>query len=297
MKVGFLGLDTSGKSAFLAGLREEYSAVLDTIPTESISKEIITILGQKIVIYDYGGEDIYRDQYLEDVKAHLSELELIYFIFDVTAPDRVAVGIEYLKNTLAALKSFDPFRVIICLHKVDPDIKDSSPIRQTITQIEASVQQIDKGIVTFEETSVFNTKSLYRAFAHGIQKIATKEDLLYDHLEKFTTETSAAGVLLLDNRAMAISSYVSDEDTDYVLESCVSFVDAWKSISIRQMMPGKLSIKVMKGEALFYPLNSPTGLLFLIVYSKTPETSKTLSDKLPSFIERIQDILETFFDK
>ncbi len=296
MKIGFIGLDGSGKSAFLAGLREEYSTMLDPLPTKSMVQETINILGQEFTIYEYGGGKTYRDQYLRDIKANFGELDVIFFFFAIKDPNRINEGTQYLQNILKGLPSLHSSKVVICCHFVDPDIKSNASIRQTVAQIETAVQGVNDGIVAFEETSIFDIKSLHRAFAHGIQKIASKEDLIYEKLENFANETSTAGLLLLDDQAITIASYVSDEDTDYVLESCISFVEAWKSISIRQMIPGQLSIEVSKGKASLYPLNSPTGLIFLIVYSKSVESGKAVTTRLPSFIEDIQDLLTAFFN-
>ncbi|MFX0209073.1 MAG: ADP-ribosylation factor-like protein [Candidatus Hodarchaeota archaeon] len=296
MKIGFIGLDNSGKSAFLAGLREEYSIVLDTLSTKGIVQEKINILGHEIEIIEYGGKKADRKAYLSDITTNFGKLDLIFFFFAVNTPDRIEEGAEYLENILEGLQSFPASKIIVCCHFTDPDIKEQPSIREVIAQVEVAVHKINNDIVTFEETSIFDSKSLHRAFARGIQKIATKEDLLYEQLENFAKTTSAAGVILLDNNALTMASYVSDEDSDYVLESCISFVEAWKSLSIRQMLPGRLSIKILKGQASLYPVNSSTGPLFLIVYSTNVETSEEVSTQLASFVESIQDLLAAFFD-
>ncbi|MFX1512708.1 MAG: ADP-ribosylation factor-like protein [Promethearchaeota archaeon] len=295
MKVAMMGLDASGKTSFLSTIKKKYSVLWNLKPTKGVERDIFSFLNQEIALWDYGGQAKYRRKYLRSFNQYLADLQLIFYLVDITAPQRLDESLEYLQEILSCFNSANLPHLIICLHKYDPDLRKNSQIQNTAQNSKEKIAQIVSNALYFE-TSIFDENSLWKVFSKGIQKLATGDEILFNYLEEIATETSARGISLLDTQGMTVSSYVLDDDADFVLESCTpSFLDVWKSIKIRGLNPGLVDFDIANGTAVFSPLTIPNFTFFILAYFLKGGQQKSFLDQKSQLEAKISAIIGIFF--
>ncbi|MFQ5978795.1 MAG: ADP-ribosylation factor-like protein [Candidatus Heimdallarchaeota archaeon] len=228
LKIGFLGLDAAGKSAFLAALSKTYTHMIDAKPTKGIERSEKNIMGQVIGIWDYGGQKAYRDRYLKSER-DLEDLSLIYYLVDIQNPERLNESVRYLSDLLDKMKTFDQGNLIICFHKHDPDKRDA--LKDRLNAAWERMESVADDAYAFLPTSIFDEASILRAFSMGLRKVAVKEDIVGMELRNIWKETGSKAAVILTSDGYAISSQAPDDVIAEEVEAIgMSLVVLWKSI-------------------------------------------------------------------
>ncbi|MFW9996231.1 MAG: ADP-ribosylation factor-like protein [Candidatus Odinarchaeota archaeon] len=206
-KIGFLGLDAAGKTSFLSVLSATYSSVIEPKPTKGIQRSSKDIIGQKIDLWDYGGQEQYRDRYLSSEK-QLEGLDLVFYLVDIQDKDRIDESGEYLSSLLEKMQDFDQSNLIVCFHKYDPDLRDTlkDQLKMTWKKMENKVEDA----YAFVPTSIFDERSIIRAFSMGLRKIATQKEIIEQELLQFCKEIGTDGAVVLSKDGLIMASCTSD---------------------------------------------------------------------------------------
>ncbi len=67
-KIAILGLADAGKTSFIKILLQELDLTKKVLPTKSIERTAIEILNKELLVWDFGGHESYRKQYLATPK-------------------------------------------------------------------------------------------------------------------------------------------------------------------------------------------------------------------------------------
>ncbi len=125
-KILILGLDNSGKSSIVLCLRgvknlESFSSLN---PTKGIEMEIFETLGSEYTIWDYGGQEQYRNNNIVNLKFHINEVNKIIYVIDIQDSKRFDLALNYLNEIINIIIDNNHNVVLsIFLHKWDPDIE------------------------------------------------------------------------------------------------------------------------------------------------------------------------------
>ena len=170
----FLGLDSAGKTSFILTLENKFSKLQNLKPTMGLNRTTFDIMGFTISTFDVGGQLSYRNVYLSDEKLAMNA-DLIFYIMDVQERNRYAENAEFFEQIMNRIdeKNFKT-KVIICLHKADPDLLNDED-----SYIHANVKIATRLMRTkapnheikFFNTSIFNYASLISAFSAGVLNI------------------------------------------------------------------------------------------------------------------------------
>jgi len=240
-KIGFFGLDAAGKTSFLSVLSKTYSLGIDPKPTKGIERSKKDIIGQQINLFDYGGQSVYRDRYLQSDK-DLTGFDLVYYIVDIQDKDRFAESEEYLTNLLEKMDDFNQNNLIICFHKNDPDLKDQ--IKDQLSEIWRKMDNKVEDAYAFIPTSIMDEKSIIRAFSMGLRKIATKKEMIEQQLTQFSKDVGTSGVVILNTDGFVVASKVLDEQlTEKVENVGISLTNALLTNDVKfEQVTGKTDI-------------------------------------------------------
>ncbi|MFX0209074.1 MAG: ADP-ribosylation factor-like protein [Candidatus Hodarchaeota archaeon] len=294
MKIAIMGLDASGKTSFLSTLQKKYSVLWNLKPTKGVERDIFTFLDKNISLWDFGGQAKYRRKYLTESSRDLDDVQLIFYLIDITDPQRMDESLEYLKDILSRFESNLP-HLVVSFHKYDPDLRGNPQIQELIHQMKDRISNIIPNALYFN-TSIFDEKSLWRSFSQGIRKLSSGDELLFSYLAEVASNTNAQGISILDIGGMSICSYVLDEDADWVIESCAhSFLDVWKSINIRGMNPGIIDFDIAKGTTFFTLLTNLSFKLFVLGYFRNKNDQLSFLDQIPELEAKMNAIIDTFF--
>ncbi|MFX0095201.1 MAG: ADP-ribosylation factor-like protein [Candidatus Hodarchaeota archaeon] len=230
-KIGFLGLDAAGKTSFLSVLGKTYSSMIDPKPTKGIERSTSDVIGQTIDLWDFGGQEQYRDRYLRSEK-DLKGFDLVFYLVDIQDKNRFNESGEYLTNLLEKMDDFDQNNLVVCFHKNDPDLK-----RKLEPQLKTAWEKMEDIAIdayAFLPTSIFDEQSITRAFSMGLRKIATKKEIIEQELLNLCREIETKGVVVLNSNGLVMGSYVFNEDLTGKIENLgISLSNLWEVNEIK----------------------------------------------------------------
>ena len=230
-KVLVAGLDNAGKTATLSkfGGRLGISDMISTHPTKGVVRMKFGNSKLNLFIWDLGGQEEYRERYLNNPEQYFLELDLLIYVIDVQDPDRFDEALEYfgkIINSLIILEE-NPY-ILIFIHKYDPDLKNDPKILLNIELLKDTVNELLKSKeydlhVEIYLTSIYSLISTEPQFAKYIKNLMSSTYSLTDPtvkkvegLGKTLEETLNAVIRLsesistqlndLDNRLRAIES-------------------------------------------------------------------------------------------
>lgn len=124
----FVGLANAGKSSIIKVIQHEFKTLLDVKPTMGIDRDIFKIFRTEIILWDFGGQALYREQYFENPELNFSDVSNLIYVIDVKAPMTEALiseNINYFSKlvefTSKYTRSFDKTQFYLFFHKMDYD--------------------------------------------------------------------------------------------------------------------------------------------------------------------------------
>lgn len=125
-KLILVGLDNAGKTSILLSLRgiknlREFASVTPTRGSDMVKFKAFDS-GYNII--DLGGQEVFRNNHLENFNQHLAGANKFIYVIDVQDVERYDMAIEYLKSIISLiLKNQVLVDFSIFLHKSDPDLE------------------------------------------------------------------------------------------------------------------------------------------------------------------------------
>lgn len=174
-KIIFAGLDNAGKTSFLLALRKKYNfyeLIKKLKPTIMIDYNSFNFLADsRISIWDMGGQKLYREKFVKNT-IYFEETDSLYYIIDVQDEEKYDTSISYLETLLSLFKGLEySSEVIICLNKLDPEIREEKKVKNNIETLKKRVIELDSSFnYKFFETSIYNIASLSKAISYSLNK-------------------------------------------------------------------------------------------------------------------------------
>jgi predicted regulator of Ras-like GTPase activity (Roadblock/LC7/MglB family) len=200
LKIGFLGLDAAGKTAFLTALSKMYASMINPMPTKGIERS----------------------------KKDLEGLSLVFYLVDIQDLDRLEESASYLSNLLEKMDDFDQDNLIICFHKYDPERRDA--LKDQLNTAWTKMEGIAEDAWAFLPTSIFDENSILQAFSTGLRKAAVKEDIIRIELRKIQETAGARGAVVLNSEGYVIASQAPNEVIAEEMDAVgISLASLWHS--------------------------------------------------------------------
>ncbi len=253
------------------------------------------VLGYPIMKWDLGGQSKYRKNYVE--KGYFDSTDLIFYTVDIQDPDRFDESFQFLKDIIEYFRKSEqkPPYLVICLHKVDPDIINDRQIQTRVQQCEKRVQDLIDVEYAIFQTSIYDTWSLRKAFSKGILKLSPKSSLLNSIMEDFLDITRSDTLLLLDEDALIFSECSHDPESYRLLNIITPRL---ATMADKLSKYGK-DIEVFEGKiggwVFFKPLFIQNKTFYIVIFNKNKENINEINFALPELTEKITNTLQTFF--
>ncbi|MHA1229883.1 MAG: ADP-ribosylation factor-like protein [Candidatus Helarchaeota archaeon] len=125
-KIVFMGLDNSGKTSIVLSLKKDVNLLsyYSLTPTHGVDIVNIETQGKQYSVWDCGGQETYRQEYLKN-QNYLSNVDKIIYVIDVQDIERYDTALKYLSNLIDLLKSRNiSVKLSIFLHKFDPNLEE-----------------------------------------------------------------------------------------------------------------------------------------------------------------------------
>ena len=166
-KIMIMGLDNSGKSSILLSLREDTNLLsyLSLKPTKGVNIETFKIPESNMIIWEFGGQGQYRQEYLKHFNRYFDEVDNIIYILDIQDMNRHELSLEYFKEIIDLLKQ-NNMRVDITLyfHKYDPNLTKQEKFKNVDKINTPNLIKKIKKIIPLDYKYKFYKTNIYTVF-------------------------------------------------------------------------------------------------------------------------------------
>ncbi|HUX99231.1 MAG TPA: ADP-ribosylation factor-like protein [Candidatus Deferrimicrobium sp.] len=143
-KIVVAGLDNAGKTALLQVISKKFTGVCSLKPTQGMEVNKCYLEDQELIIFELGGQELYRKMYIENPEKYILATDIIVFLIDIQDGERYQEALEYLKQILELIKYLNENPTfIILLHKSDPELIRKQPlVQEKIDYIKEKVEEV-----------------------------------------------------------------------------------------------------------------------------------------------------------
>ncbi|OLS12298.1 MAG: Uncharacterized protein RBG13Loki_4121 [Promethearchaeota archaeon CR_4] len=173
LKIGIFGLDNAGKTTIVKIIQGEQNLdILATLqPTIQVQIEQFPTKDMQWVIWDFGGQETYREAYLKSPQEFFDGLDILVYVFDVQDTQRFDIAQKYFTICLESYKKFSPNHpTVVFLHKVDPDLIKTPQIQNNLRYLHRQVLQIARDqrvFIRVWNSTIFDSKLQLLAMMGG----------------------------------------------------------------------------------------------------------------------------------
>jgi hypothetical protein len=201
-------------------------------------------------------------------------------------------------ENLKELNEFPP--IVLCLNKMDPDLKDSKKIRKNIKKVSGRIKDISEGFfIKMFETSVFDHWSLISAYSHGLSQLSPNRELFKNQLMSFAKSIKSDAILLLNENGIILSNYSKSDVSEKIFEiSAPHFQTLYKTFKEFKLL--KKDFLISSGitndskNVVFIRIIVDKHNLYLLLYLNKQMGIKELEAKLPDFTKNISSLIYTY---
>lgn len=125
-KILIMGLDNSGKTSILLCLRgiKNLLSFCSIKPTKGADVVNFKISNSNYNIWDFGGQEAFRKEYLENFNQYIAGTRKIIYVIDIQDVERYNLALNYMEEVINRLQEYDrSIDFLIFLHKFDPDLE------------------------------------------------------------------------------------------------------------------------------------------------------------------------------
>ena len=149
-KIILIGLENSGKTSISLSLtgKKGLQSFLELKPTKGVKTVNFEALDTNFVIWDLGGQEKFREHYIQDHKKIFAGTSKIIYVIDIQDQNKYILALEYLKKIIGLIKKdLENVEFNVFLHKYDPDLDITHPdlnpkqINELITKINAVIPE------------------------------------------------------------------------------------------------------------------------------------------------------------
>ncbi|MBY8990884.1 MAG: 50S ribosome-binding GTPase [Candidatus Lokiarchaeota archaeon] len=211
-KVIVVGLGNAGKTTILKkfGGQIGIKDLARLKPTKGAERQEIVTSDLILIIWDFGGQEEYRDMYLQEPHRYFLNIDLVIYVIDLQTPGNYTESIEYFKNILEILEKLEENpHILIFLHKYDPDLKDDPDVLLNVEFVKSLIKKafIDRKKFEYEIylSSIYSILAREPKFSRYLKETMEKTATLSDHkLEGMSSvlESTLDGIIRLSETVM-----------------------------------------------------------------------------------------------
>ncbi len=214
-KIALFGLNYAGKTSIIKTVLYEFEAFAHILPTTGVDRTEMEFFGKSLLIWDFGGQSVYRDDYLKQPIRFFQRIKYFYYVVDVQDVERIKESAEYFLKLIKLTTEFsDDFKIYIFFHKIDPNYKGSTKFEESenifLNEILPNMNEL-KLTPTYFYTSIYNPVSVISAFSQPLLGNETIYQTLSDAIDSFCWNNALNfGLLFVQN--FIIGSYFTDPE-------------------------------------------------------------------------------------
>jgi len=296
LKIIISGLDNAGKTSILTALDKKYDFQKDIVqlkPTIRVEYHKMNFLKNNSIFWDMGGQDQYRDIYINYQDVYFDATDLLIYVIDIQDPERFENSLEYLDAILTFFtESKMDVPLIITFHKYDPDLRGNDKILQDIDELRTRIlDNYSNFKILFQQTSIYDIISIVQLVSYGLSVFDKKFFELSELLENYIEVFGSQALLVFDRNGIIISEYYSDIEPEvYVelLESIKEHLFLLKRMEEESTYEYDHDISSIEHTLFSYLHRLKLGSELFFISAVTKESQK--DDLLINFPEFLEDL-------
>jgi len=309
-KILFCGLESSGKTSILLVLDKKFSLLPTVKPTIKAKRTLYTnsLLGTRTIRWDLGGQKGYRKIYLGYKSKYFTEMQSIFYVIDIQAPEKFEEALVFLKDiiTITSESHPDNFQILILLHKCDPDIKNKISVVNNISYLENNITSLIKDLkFSILKTSIYDEPSLLKAFSDGVFYATHKSEMFQTLLKDYMGKTYNSSTLLLDQNCFIVASRTTNPAYQEICEAiaprltqALEKLEEWEintiDIVTNVEFPEKHSEFQKEGIIFLRKLDIGETRLYLVALCLNKNVKFKSYEYLPILADNLKNLLESF---
>lgn len=122
-------------------------------PTRGIDRTIFEERDKIFSIWDFGGQQVYRKEYLERLEEYLEGTDQVIYLIDIQDESKYEHALDYLENIINVLNAeeYKTIDLSIYLHKFDPNLEVGT------NRYDELLISIEKKLPKFSRSSIYKT--------------------------------------------------------------------------------------------------------------------------------------------
>ena len=301
LKIIISGLDNAGKTSILTALDKKYDFQKDIVqlkPTIRVEYHKMNFLKNNSIFWDMGGQDQYRDIYINYQDVYFDATDLLIYVIDIQDPERFENSLEYLDAILTFFtESKMDVPLIITFHKYDPDLRGNEEILKDIDELRTRIlDNYSNFKILFQQTSIYDIISIVQLVSYGLSVFDEKFFELSELLENYIEVFKSQALLVFDRNGIIISEYYSDIEPEvYVelLESIKEHLFLLKRTEEESTYEYDHDISSIEHTLFSYLHRLKLGSELFFISAVTKESQKDdLLINFPEFLEDLTQILK-----
>ena len=304
IKVLLTGLDKAGKTSFMLGINRKYSEIIKSMPTKGVERTEENIFDEQnsqISLWDLGGQEKYRERYLEQSEVYLYNIDLMFFFIDIQDVDRIEKALSLFRKILNILIEFDEFPpIVVCLNKFDPDLKGSKEIFKNLEVIADAIKEnSERFFIKIFQTTIFDHWSLISAYSFGLSQLSPNRELFRNQLKKFAKKTNSDAILLLNENGLILSNFSKTDISGKLFEIIAPYYkNLYKTFEefklLEQDFIVSSGIADESKKVIFKKITVEKYNLYLLLFLEKSLEIEKIEKNLPEFSKNLIELIHTY---
>jgi len=304
LKILLTGLDKAGKTSFMLGINRKYSEIIKSMPTKGVERTEENIFDEQnsqISLWDLGGQEKYRERYLEQSEVYLYNIDLMFFFIDIQDVDRIEKALSLFRKILNILIEFDEFPpIVVCLNKFDPDLKGSKEIFKNLEVIADAIKEnSERFFIKIFQTTIFDHWSLISAYSFGLSQLSPNRELFRNQLKKFAKKTNSDAILLLNENGLILSNFSKTDISGKLFEIIAPYYkNLYKTFEefklLEQDFIVSSGIADESKKVIFKKITVEKYNLYLLLFLEKSLEIEKIEKNLPEFSKNLIELIHTY---
>jgi len=159
-KIIIMGLDNAGKTSIILSMQKDTNIMsfYKLKPTKGINRINFEDFATDFNIWDFGGQEQFRDDYILDMNKHTIGAKKLIFTIDIQDKERFDLALEYFKKIIDSIKDKEEsIELSIFLHKFDPNLETDKNINDNASNIIKKIKDMNLNDfkIRFFKTSIY----------------------------------------------------------------------------------------------------------------------------------------------
>jgi len=223
-KIAVVGLTDAGKTSLLKILFHNFDAVESLTATRQIERSVAEFLHHPLKIWDFGGQEKYREGYLQSPEIYFQRIAQLFYVVDVQNTEKIAQTVQYFEKIVSNIRTYSPSaHITILYNKFDPNYPLANQMEQNQHEFKTNAMDIltkqGFGYQAYK-TSIFVPVWIMTAFSKSMLENPAIYDKISQKLKEFSNTHDLQASLVFTQNGFGLGYH---------------FAESLKSVDIRDL--------------------------------------------------------------